>query len=130
MEPIILVIHIILALAIIGLVLIQRSEGGGLGIGGGGGGMGGLATAKGTANALTRATAICAALFFGTSLILGILAARSSTASTDLLSDISASNAEAVVAPVDADESVQDMPVGDVPEAPVENDTPSAPIAE
>lgn len=130
MEPILLVIHIILALAIIGLVLIQRSEGGGLGIGGGGGGMGGLATAKGTANALTRATAICAALFFGTSLILGILAARSSTASTNLLSDIGTNNPEAVVAPVDAGESVQDMPVGDVPETPVENATPSAPIAE
>jgi preprotein translocase subunit SecG len=74
MEHVILVIHLILALAIIALVLIQRSEGGGLGIGGGGGGMGGLATAGQTANALTRATAICAGLFFTTSLILAILA--------------------------------------------------------
>lgn len=65
-----------LALAIIGLVLLQRSEGGGLGIGGGGGGLGGLATPEGTANLLTRATAICAAAFFCTSLILGILAGR------------------------------------------------------
>ncbi|PZQ45048.1 MAG: preprotein translocase subunit SecG [Micavibrio aeruginosavorus] len=74
MENVILVIHLILALAIIGLVLLQRSEGGGLGIGGGGGGMGGLATAGQTANALTRATGICAGLFFTTSIILAILA--------------------------------------------------------
>lgn len=72
MENVILVVHLILALALIGLVLLQRSEGGGLGIGGGG--MGSLATAGQTANALTRATAICAAGFFTTSIILAILA--------------------------------------------------------
>ncbi len=77
MENVILVIHLFLALAIIGLVLLQRSEGGGLGIGGGGG-LGGLATAKGTANLLTRATGLCAAAFFCTSLILGILAGQNS----------------------------------------------------
>ena len=61
MEHVILVIHLILALSIIGLVLIQRSEGGGLGIGGGGGGgMGGFATPRTTANVLTRMTAIMA----------------------------------------------------------------------
>ena len=60
MENVILVIHLILALVLIGLVLLQRSEGGGLGIGGGGGGMGSLATVGQTANALTRATAIAA----------------------------------------------------------------------
>jgi preprotein translocase subunit SecG len=73
METVILVIHLILALAIIGLVLLQRSEGGGLGIGGGGG-MGNLASAGQTATVLTRATAICAGLFFVTSLVLAILA--------------------------------------------------------
>jgi preprotein translocase subunit SecG len=72
MESVILVIHLFLALAIIALVLLQRSEGGGLGIGGGG--LGGLATAQGAANLLTRLTAIFAGLFFLTSLILGILA--------------------------------------------------------
>ena len=74
METVLLVIHMILALAIIGLVLIQRSEGGGLGIGGGGGGLGNFATPRSTANALTRATALCVAGFFATSLILGIMA--------------------------------------------------------
>lgn len=77
MENVILVIHLFLALAIIGLVLLQRSEGGGLGIGGGGG-LGGLATAKGAANMMTRATAFCAFAFFCTSLILGILAGQKS----------------------------------------------------
>ena len=74
MENVVLIIHLILALAIIGLVLIQRSEGGGLGIGGGGGGMGGFATPKGTASALTKMTAFFATCFFITSLTLAILA--------------------------------------------------------
>jgi preprotein translocase subunit SecG len=74
MENVILVIHLILALAIIGVVLIQRSEGGGLGIGGGGGGMGGLMTPGGTASVLTKVTAVLGACFFATSLTLAILA--------------------------------------------------------
>ncbi len=75
MESVILVIHLFLALAIIGLVLIQRSEGGGLGIGGdSGGGMGGFATAQGAATMLSKITGACAAGFFITSLILGVLA--------------------------------------------------------
>ena len=72
MQDVVLVIHLFLALSIIGLVLMQRSEGGGLGIGGGG--LGGLTSPKGAANALSKATAYCAAGFFCTSLILGILA--------------------------------------------------------
>ena len=101
MQPVVLVIHLILALAIIGLVLIQRSEGGGLGIGGGGGGMGGLATAKGTANMLTRATAICAAAFFCTSILLGILAGQDSSARQNLLKSVT-ENVPAATAPVEA----------------------------
>jgi preprotein translocase subunit SecG len=84
MENVVLVIHLFLALAIIGLVLLQRSEGGGLGIGGGGG-MGRLTTAKGAANILTRATGICAAAFFATSLLLGILAGQQSVARQGIL---------------------------------------------
>jgi preprotein translocase subunit SecG len=72
METIILVIHLIIALAIIGLVLIQRSSGGGLGIGGGGAGE--FATAKSTANALTKSTTLLAIAFFITSLTLAWLA--------------------------------------------------------
>ena len=73
MQTLVLTIHILIALALIGVVLLQRSEGGGLGIGGGGGG-GGFMTARGTANPLTRVTAILAACFFATSLILAIMA--------------------------------------------------------
>jgi preprotein translocase subunit SecG len=70
MQQVVIVIHLMLVLALIGVVLLQRSEGGGLGIGGGGGFM----TSRGTANVLTRATAILAGLFFVTSLILSMLA--------------------------------------------------------
>ncbi|HCV89052.1 MAG TPA: preprotein translocase subunit SecG [Alphaproteobacteria bacterium] len=75
MQTLVLTIHILIALALIGSVLLQRSEGGGLGIGGGGGGAGGgFMTARGTANLMTRVTAILAASFFATSLILAIMA--------------------------------------------------------
>ena len=71
MEVILLVIHLILALVMIGVILLQRSEGGALGIGGGGGGgMSGFMTGRATANLLTRATAILAAGFFLTSMAL------------------------------------------------------------
>ena len=73
MSSMILVVHMVLALAIIALVLLQRSEGGGLGIGGSGG-LGSFASPQSTASVLTRATGICGALFFMTSLILGVLA--------------------------------------------------------
>ncbi len=72
METIVLVIHLILAIALVGVVLLQRSEGGGLGIGGGG--SGGLMSVRGTANLLTRATGVLAAAFMATSLILAIMA--------------------------------------------------------
>lgn len=87
MEHVVLIIHLILALGIIGLVLLQRSEGGGLGIGGGGGGLGGFASATSTANVLTRATAICAIAFFCTSLLLAVLAGRGPS-STSLLESL------------------------------------------
>ena len=74
MQTLILTIHILIALALIGSVLLQRSEGGGLGIGGGGGSGGGFMTSRGTANMMTRVTAILAACFFATSLILAIMA--------------------------------------------------------
>ncbi|RWL49029.1 MAG: preprotein translocase subunit SecG [Mesorhizobium sp.] len=70
METVLIVIHLMVVLALVGVVLLQRSEGGGLGIGGGSGFM----TARGAANALTRATAILAAAFFVTSLALSIIA--------------------------------------------------------
>ena len=75
MQTILIVIHLLIVLALIGVVLIQRSEGGGLGIGGGGGGGGGgFFSARGSANVLTRTTAILALLFFITSLSLTLIA--------------------------------------------------------
>jgi preprotein translocase subunit SecG len=71
MQHVVIVIHLMLVLALIGVVLLQRSEGGGLGIGGSGGG---FMSSRGTANMLTRATAVLAGLFFVTSLLLSILA--------------------------------------------------------
>ena len=75
MQTVLIVIHLLIVLALIGVVLMQRSEGG-LGLGGGssGGGVSGFMTGRGQANALTRATAILAALFFTTSITLAIMA--------------------------------------------------------
>jgi preprotein translocase subunit SecG len=71
MQTVLIVIHLMVVLALVAVVLIQRSEGGGLGIGGS---SGGFMTGRGQANLLTRATAILAAGFFLTSLVLSILA--------------------------------------------------------
>lgn len=75
MEAILLTIHIIVCVAMIGVILLQRSEGGGLGLGTGGG-VGGLMSGRGTANALTRTTVICATIFISTSIALALVAKR------------------------------------------------------
>jgi preprotein translocase subunit SecG len=65
------VVHVLIALALIGVVMLQKSEGGALGMGGGG--MSGFMTGRSTANLLTRTTSILAVLFFATSIILVML---------------------------------------------------------
>ncbi|MFL5042905.1 MAG: preprotein translocase subunit SecG [Xanthobacteraceae bacterium] len=70
MQTVIIVIHLMVVVTMIGIVLLQRSEGGGLGIGGGGG----FLTSRGTSNVLTKTTAGLAAVFFATSLVLSLLA--------------------------------------------------------
>ncbi|HEX2527682.1 MAG TPA: preprotein translocase subunit SecG [Geminicoccus sp.] len=82
MQTVILVIHLLIAVALVGLVLIQRSEGGGLGLGGGGGGGAGFMTARGATNFLTRSTAILAGCFVATSLVLAILAGSGSSSNS------------------------------------------------
>jgi preprotein translocase subunit SecG len=72
MQAVIIVIHLMVVSAMIGVVLLQKSEGGGLGMGGGGGG--GFLSSRGTSNVLTKTTAYLAAAFFATSLVLSILA--------------------------------------------------------
>ena len=78
MVTVILVTHILIALALVGVILLQRSEGGALGIGGGGGGAGGgMMSSRGAANLLTRATGVLAACFIATSITLAILSGGS-----------------------------------------------------
>jgi preprotein translocase subunit SecG len=75
MLAVLLTIHILVCVAMIGVILLQRSEGGGLGLGTGGG-VGGLMTGRGAANALTRTTVIFAAIFISTSIALALVAKR------------------------------------------------------
>ena len=96
MMIVVLVVHVLLAVALIGVVLIQKSEGGGLGLGsGGGGGMSGFMTGRSTANLLTRTTAILAGCFMATSVLLAILAARQHTGGVSILDQIPAQSAPA-----------------------------------
>lgn len=76
MATVLLVVHLMIAAALVGVVLLQKSEGGALGIGGGGGG--GFLTGRGTANLLTRATAMLAAAFFATSIALSLVGKHAS----------------------------------------------------
>ncbi|NQU61060.1 MAG: preprotein translocase subunit SecG [Rhodospirillales bacterium] len=110
MTNIILVIHLILAIALVGIVLLQRSEGGALGMGGGGGGggggMAGFMTGRATADMLTRTTAIIAACFMITSMTLAILANNDRGAG-----------------------SILDKPAPAAPTAPAKPAEPSVPLA-
>jgi preprotein translocase subunit SecG len=95
MENVVLAIHLILALLLIGVVLLQRSEGGGLGMGGGGNVM----TGRGAATALSKLTWVFAVCFIATSITLTILAARGA-GSTSVIDQIGAERpAEAPAAP-------------------------------
>ncbi len=106
MNTVVLVIHLLLAIALVGIILLQRSEGGALGMGGGGGGgMGGFMTGRGAADLLTRTTGILAAAFMATSMILAILASE-----------------------VRTQDSILDKPQP-APMAPAEPSEPSVPLA-
>jgi preprotein translocase subunit SecG len=74
MTVVIIIIHIFLALAVIAVIMLQKSEGGALGIGGGG--MSGFMTGRSTANLLTRTTAVLALGFFLTSIVLAVIASH------------------------------------------------------
>ena len=76
MQSVLIVIHILIVVALIAVVLLQRSEGGALGAGGG---TGSFMTGRGQANALSRATAILGTLFFATALLMSILSSWSRT---------------------------------------------------
>jgi preprotein translocase subunit SecG len=112
MEAVVLAIHLIIAIALVGVILVQRSEGGGLGIGGGG--MGNFMNVRGTANLLTRTTAILAALFMLTSMALTMMGGGHSRQQRSILDEMSTPAGQ--TAPV-------------VPAPPIEGQAPAAPAA-
>jgi preprotein translocase subunit SecG len=116
MTTVILVVHLLIALAMIGVILLQKSEGGGLGMGGGG--MSGFMTGRSTANFLTRVTAGLAAAFMLTSVALGLLAAshRAPRSILDLTTPATAPGAPAA-------------PAAPAPAAPATPEGPVVPLA-
>lgn len=143
MSAIILTVHLLIALALIGTILLQRSEGGALGIGGGGGGGANVFSSRGSANALTRATAILAVCFFATSITLALLArgggggsvADDIAPAADTLNPGLAVPAELappleLAPPAAGDSSVPEAPVA-LPEAPAaEPGLPEPPVSQ
>ena len=73
MQAVLILIHLFVAIGLIIVVLLQRSEGGALGMGGSGAGLGGLFSPRGASDALTRTTMVLGALFFASSLALVLL---------------------------------------------------------
>lgn len=118
MLTVLLVVHVLVTIALIGLVLVQKSEGGALGIGGsggGGGGMGGFMTGREQANLLTRSTGILAALFMGLSLAIAIVTGGDRDEGSIL---------DSVQTPVQSAPATTTPAVPEVPAA------PTAPVAE
>jgi len=85
MEQLFLIIHVFVALGLIGFVLMQKSEGGGTGFGGSSGSMTGMMSSRSKATFLTRITTYLAAAFIVTSLTLAVLASRASDHSISLI---------------------------------------------
>ena len=113
-STVLLVVHIIFVAIMIGLILLQKSEGGALGMGGGN-----LMTARGTANLLTRSTAVMATLFFVSTLVLAVNF-KGSKSSESILDDVEAKTAvEAPAVPVD----------GSKPTLPITEDATDKPAA-
>ena len=104
MATALLVLHLMIATALVGVVLLQRSEGGALGIGGGG--AGGFLTGRGTANLLTRTTAALAAAFFTTSILLTLLA-QSGAPATSVLDSGPAAPSSTAPAPAEGQQPGQ-----------------------
>jgi preprotein translocase subunit SecG len=100
-TTVLLIIHLFVTLALIGVVLIQRSEGGGLGIGSSQG-MGAFMSGRGTANLLTRTTAILAAIFMGLSLALALMNRGTTGVGRSLLENPPPASAPAPAAPAPA----------------------------
>ncbi len=119
MENVVLIVHLILALGLIAVVLLQRSEGGGLGMGGGGGG---AVSGRSAATALGKITWILAACFIVTSITLTIIAAEKSAGSSVI---------DRLGAPAQTDTPAPTLPTNEnlLPPTPAEN-TPQVPTAD
>lgn len=109
MENVLLIVHLILALCLIGVVLLQRSEGGGLGMGSGGGGGTGVMSGRAAASAMGKLTWIFAIAFICTSILLTVMAARNA-ADSSVLDRLGAPAAEESV-PADDGSSLLPPPV-------------------
>jgi len=107
LETILLIVHLMIALALVGVVLLQKSEGGGLGFGGGT--MGGVMTVRGTANLLTRATSFLATAFIVMSLTLAVVANQSSQPEAIVTDQPTTESMPAVP----AEDSAPAVPLGD-----------------
>ena len=114
MANVLIVAYLLIVLALIAVILLQRSEGGALGIGGGGGG-GGFMTARGSANLLTRTTAILATLFFATAIGLTILSELDRTTSGILERATATEDGAAPTSVLDALNSLQGGTTSDLP---------------
>ena len=126
METVLIVIHLMIVVALVGVVLLQRSEGGALGMGGGG--TGGFMSARGAADTLTRTTGILAAAFFMTSIALGLIG-RYGGSPTDILDRVPVQvqqESGGNTTEVPSEGGVLDLLGGDEPAAPAGGET-SAP---
>lgn len=112
MENVVLIIHLLLALSLVGVVLLQRSEGGGIGMGGGGGG---AMAGRSSLSALGKVTWVLAAAFISTSIALTIIAAENSAGGSvlDRLRDTPQSQEADTPAPVSEQDSLLPPKAGD-----------------
>lgn len=124
MEQLILIVHVLAAVAIVGLILLQQGKGADMGASFGAGASQTLFGSSGSGNALTKGTAILAALFFATSFALAVVAKNKATASGDV--DIPD---PAVVETPAAARVVEDIPAGEAG-ADDRADIPAAPAAD
>src|SRR5258705_10214625 len=122
MQAVLIIVHLLVAIALIFVVLLQRSEGGALGMGGGGQGLGGLFSQRGAASTLTRTTAILGLVFFVTSMSLTLLS-LGARQPTSILNQV----APGTAAPANAPPTLPSRAPGPPPTLPSAN--PASPAA-
>jgi preprotein translocase subunit SecG len=123
MHAVLLTVHGLIVLALIAIVLLQRSEGGALGMGAGGGG--GFMTSRGAANVLTRTTSVLAALFFVTSIALA-LTARSGERDADIVEGLTGERVIDPTKPLTTDDLLDTLGTGTTPTPTPETAAPPA----